>query len=194
MEIKMDKTNPGKNKKLVWIDLEMTGLDTQRDNIIEIATIITDYELNIIAEGPEMVIHQTNEIMSRMDSWNTQHHNDSGLTNKVLKSRITTELAEIETIKFLKQYLKSGESPICGNTICQDRRFLARQMPELESFFHYRNLDVSSIKILAQMWNPRILSEVNKESKHRALDDIKDSINELAIYRSYLFNSDCSKG
>ena len=190
----MDKTNPGKNKKLVWVDLEMTGLDTQRDNIIEIATIITDYELNIIAEGPEMVIHQTNEIMSRMDSWNTQHHNDSGLTDKVLKSRITKELAEIETIKFLKQYLKSGESPICGNTICQDRRFLARQMPELESFFHYRNLDVSSIKILAQMWNPKILSEVNKESKHRALDDIKDSINELAIYRSYLFNSDCSKG
>ena len=194
MEIKMDKTNPGKNKKLVWIDLEMTGLDTQRDNIIEIATIITDYELNIIAEGPEMVIHQTNEIMSRMDSWNTQHHNDSGLTDKVLKSRINTKLAEIETIKFLKQYLKSGESPICGNTICQDRRFLARQMPGLVSFFHYRNLDVSSIKILAQMWYPKILSEVNKESKHRALDDIKDSINELAIYRSYLFNSDCSKG
>ena len=190
MEIKMERANSTASKKLVWVDLEMTGLDTQQDNIIEIATIVTDYELNIIAEGPEMAIYQPIEIMSKMDSWNTEHHKRSGLTDKVLNSKITIRAAELETIKFLEQYLKAGESPICGNSICQDRRFLARQMPELENFFHYRNLDVSSLKILAKMWHPQIISKVIKKSKHRALDDIKDSINELAVYRAHLFGLD----
>ena len=180
--------NLNKSKNLIWIDLEMTGLDTQNDNIIEIATIVTNQDLEIIAEGPEIVINQTKTIMDEMDEWNTKHHGKSGLTDKVLLSKITTQDAEIETLNFLKKFVKAGISPMCGNSICQDRRFLARQMPELEKFFHYRNLDVSSLNILSNIWRPDISKSVKKSSKHRALEDIKDSINELIHYKSTFFN------
>ena len=182
--------NLNKSKNLIWIDLEMTGLDTQTDNIIEIATIVTNQDLEIIAEGPEIVINQTKTIMDEMDEWNTKHHGKSGLTDKVLLSKITTQDAEIETLNFLKKFVKAGISPMCGNSICQDRRFLARQMPELEKFFHYRNLDVSSLNILSNIWRPDIAKSVKKSSKHRALEDIKDSINELIHYKSTFFNLD----
>ena len=182
--------NLNKSKNLIWIDLEMTGLDTQSDNIIEIATIVTNQDLEIIAEGPEIVINQTKTIMDEMDEWNTKHHGKSGLTDKVLLSKITTQDAEIETLNFLKNFVKAGISPMCGNSICQDRRFLARQMPELEKFFHYRNLDVSSLNILSNIWRPDIAKSVKKSSKHRALEDIKDSINELIHYKSTFFNLD----
>ncbi len=182
--------NLNKSKNLIWIDLEMTGLDTQNDNIIEIATIVTNQDLEIIAEGPEIVINQTKTIMDEMDEWNTKHHGKSGLTDKVLLSKITTQDAEIETLNFLKKFVKAGISPMCGNSICQDRRFLARQMPELEKFFHYRNLDVSSLNILSNIWRPDIAKSVKKSSKHRALEDIKDSINELMHYKSTFFNLD----
>ena len=182
--------NLNKSKNLIWIDLEMTGLDTQNDNIIEIATIVTNQDLEIIAEGPEIVINQTKTIMDEMDEWNTKHHGKSGLTDKVLLSKITTQGAEIETLNFLKKFVKAGISPMCGNSICQDRRFLARQMPELEKFFHYRNLDVSSLNILSNIWRPDIAKSVKKSSKHRALEDIKDSINELIHYKSTFFNLD----
>ena len=182
--------NLNKSKNLVWIDLEMTGLDTQRDNIIEIATIVTNQDLEIIAEGPEIVINQSKTIMDGMDEWNTKHHGKSGLTDKVLLSKITVQDAEIETLNFLKKYVKAGISPMCGNSICQDRRFLARQMPELEKFFHYRNLDVSSLNILSNIWRSDIAKSVKKSSKHRALEDIKDSINELIHYKSTFFNLD----
>ena len=182
--------NLNKSKNLIWIDLEMTGLDTQSDNIIEIATIVTNQDLEIIAEGPEIVINQTKTIMDEMDEWNTKHHGKSGLMDKVLLSKITTQDAEIETLNFLKKFVKAGISPMCGNSICQDRRFLARQMPELEKFFHYRNLDVSSLNILSNIWRPDIAKSVKKSSKHRALEDIKDSINELIHYKSTFFNLD----
>ena len=171
--------NLNKSKNLIWIDLEMTGLDTQNDNIIEIATIVTNQDLEIIAEGPEIVINQPKNIMDEMDEWNTKHHGKSGLTDKVLLSKITIQDAELETLNFLKKFVKAGISPMCGNSICQDRRFLARQMPELEKFFHYRNLDVSSLNILSNIWRPDIAKSVKKSTKHRALEDIKDSINEL---------------
>ena len=173
-----------KSKNLIWIDLEMTGLDTYNDNIIEIATIVTDYNLKIVAEGPVLVVKQSKEIMTEMDEWNTTHHGNSGLTEKVLLSNISTKDVEAQTLSFLMKYVKPGVSPMCGNGICQDRRFLAREMPDLERFFHYRNLDVSTIKILAQIWEPSIANSTKKESKHRALDDIKDSINELIYYKS----------
>ena len=182
--------NLNKSKNLIWIDLEMTGLDTQSDNIIEIATIVTNQDLEIIAEGPEIVINQTKTIMDEMDEWNTKHHGKSGLTDKVLLSKITIQDAELETLNFLKKFVKAGISPMCGNSICQDRRFLARQMPELEKFFHYRNLDVSSLNILSNIWRPDIAKSIKKSSKHRALEDIKDSINELIHYKSTFFNLD----
>ena len=182
--------NLNKSKNLIWIDLEMTGLDTQSDNIIEIATIVTDQDLEIIAEGPEIVINQPKKIMDEMDEWNTKHHGKSGLTDKVLLSKITIQDAELETLNFLKKFVKAGISPMCGNSICQDRRFLARQMPELEKFFHYRNLDVSSLNILSNIWRPDIAKSIKKSSKHRALEDIKDSINELIHYKSTFFNLD----
>jgi oligoribonuclease len=182
--------NLNKSKNLIWIDLEMTGLDTQSDNIIEIATIVTNQDLEIIAEGPEIVINQPKNIMDEMDEWNTKHHGKSGLTDKVLLSKITIQDAELETLNFLKKFVKAGISPMCGNSICQDRRFLARQMPELEKFFHYRNLDVSSLNILSNIWRPDIAKSIKKSSKHRALEDIKDSINELMHYKSTFFNLD----
>lgn len=174
---------------LIWIDLEMTGLDTQTDEIIEIATVVTDKHLNELAEGPVLVVHQGLEVMENMDSWNTKQHGESGLIERVLSSELTAADAERQTLDFLEQHVQSGASPMCGNSICQDRRFLARQMPLLEAFFHYRNLDVSSLKILAQLWAPAVAKGFNKESSHRALDDIRDSIAELRHYRESLFSS-----
>lgn len=168
---------------LIWIDLEMTGLDPQNDRIIEIATIVTDAHLNTLAEGPVIAIHQPREVMAAMDEWNTNQHAKSGLTERVLASQYSDAQAEQETLAFLRQYLPKGASPICGNSICQDRRFLARCMPELEAFFHYRNLDVSTLKELANRWAPAIAKGVVKSGRHLAMDDIRDSINELRHYR-----------
>lgn len=172
---------------LIWIDLEMTGLDTQNDLIIEIATIVTDSELNELAEGPMLAIHQSDEIMKGMDEWNTKQHGKSGLTERVKNSTLSVEEAERETLEFLSKYVPKGASPMCGNSICQDRRFMARLMPELEDYFLYRNLDVSSLKELAKRWSPDIAKGVTKSGAHLALDDTRDSINELRYYREHLF-------
>ncbi len=173
----------------IWIDLEMTGLDTFNDLIIEIATIVTDSQLEIIAEGPMLAIHQPDEVMAAMDEWNTRQHGKSGLTRRVKDSTLTAEDAQRATIEFLEQHVDKGASPMCGNSICQDRRFMARLMPELEAFFHYRNLDVSTIKELGNRWAPRLTSAFKKESSHLAMDDTRDSINELKYYREHLFRS-----
>jgi len=173
---------------LIWIDLEMTGLDTQNDLIIEIATIVTDAELNILAEGPMIAIHQTDAIMAGMDEWNTKQHGGSGLSERVNKSTFNEKQAEQGTIEFLSQYVPAKTSPMCGNSICQDRRFLARCMPELEAFFHYRNLDVSSLKELVKRWKPSAAQSLTKQSSHLAMDDVKDSINELIHYRTHFIN------
>ncbi len=174
---------------LIWIDLEMTGLDPQNDVIIEIATIVTDAELNFIAEGPSLAIHQPDSIMGGMDEWCTTQHGQSGLTARVKASDISVRDAELQTIEFLKQYVPQGKSPICGNSICQDRRFLANYMPELEDYFHYRNLDVSTLKELARRWKPEALEGFRKKGSHLALDDIKDSIEELKHYRQTFIQS-----
>jgi len=174
---------------LIWIDLEMTGLDTNNDTIIEIATIVTDKNLNVLAEGPEIAIAQTEVTMTAMDEWNTRHHGSSGLTERVLSSAATAAMAERQTLEFLSQWVTAGVSPMCGNSICQDRRFMAREMPELERFFHYRNLDVSTLKILAQQWAPDVAAGFNKESDHRAMSDIRDSIAELVWYRDNLLDA-----
>ena len=176
------------NQNLIWIDLEMTGLEPERDFIIEIATVVTDAHLNILAEGPVFAIHQHAALIAGMDEWNTKQHNQSGLVKRVQDSDVTDARAEKETIEFLQQYVDKGKSPMCGNTICQDRRFLCKYMPELAAFFHYRNLDVSTLKELAIRWRPQLLSGVVKQSKHLALDDIKDSINELVYYRQHFIN------
>jgi oligoribonuclease len=173
---------------LIWIDLEMTGLDTMSDTIIEVATIVTDKHLAEIAEGPVFAIGQPREVMDAMDDWNTRQHGESGLTDRVLSSGVTLAKAEAETLTFLAEWVEEGASPMCGNSICQDRRFLARQMPALERFFHYRNLDVSTLKILAQHWAPEVAAGFSKESTHRALADIRDSIAELAWYREQFLN------
>jgi oligoribonuclease len=178
---------------LVWIDLEMTGLDTMTDQVIEIATIVTDENLNEIAAGPELVIGQPRALMDAMDAWNTRQHGESGLTARVLASQLTVGEAEQQTLNFLRKHVEAGKSPMCGNSICQDRRFMARLMPELEAFFHYRNLDVSTLKILAQRWAPEIAAGFSKESSHRALDDIRDSIAELVHYRETLLVPGISK-
>jgi oligoribonuclease len=177
-------------ENLIWIDLEMTGLDTQRDEIIEIATIVTDGQLNILAEGPMIAIHQPDSVMDNMDEWNTNQHGQSGLTQRVKESQYTVAQAEQETLRFLEQYSEKGSSPICGNSICQDRRFLARCMPDLEDFFHYRNLDVSTLKELAKRWAPSVANGVIKSGAHLAMDDIKDSINELRHYKAYFLKLD----
>ncbi len=170
---------------LIWIDLEMTGLDTMTDQIIEIATIVTDAQLNTIAEGPVLAIHQADEILNGMDAWNTKQHGKSGLTERVRKSALNEADAESQTIEFLKEHVPSGASPMCGNSICQDRRFMARCMPALEGFFHYRNLDVSTIKELANRWSPDVAKGFVKNSSHLAMDDIKDSIAEMLYYREH---------
>ena len=169
---------------LIWIDLEMTGLEPQQDQIIEIATVVTDANLAILAQGPVIAIHQADEIMNSMDEWNTSHHRDSGLTSRVRHSVINMSDAERETLEFLRQYVVPGKSPMCGNSICQDRRFMARLMPELEAFFHYRNLDVSTLKELARLWKPELLRGFVKKGAHLALDDILESIDELKYYRT----------
>ncbi|HBI49603.1 MAG TPA: oligoribonuclease [Moraxellaceae bacterium] len=174
-------------KHLIWIDLEMTGLDTLKDTIIEIATIVTDSELNILAEGPVFAIHTPDIVLNSMDDWNTRQHGQSGLIDRIRRSNVTMAQAETETIAFLSKYVQSGRSPMCGNSICQDRRFLARQMPTLERFFHYRNLDVSTVKELAYRWRPDILSSFEKKGNHLALDDIRDSIRELRHYKEHFF-------
>ncbi len=172
--------------RLIWIDLEMTGLDTQQDSIIEIATVVTDGELAVVAEGPVFAIHQTAEVLGRMDEWNTRQHGKSGLTERVRASQVTAAEAERQTLVFLATHVAAKASPMCGNSICQDRRFLAREMPTLEAFFHYRNLDVSTLKILAGLWAPDVLAGVTKNSTHLALADIHDSIVELRHYRQNL--------
>jgi len=172
---------------LIWIDLEMTGLDTRNDVIIEIATVVTDSELNIVAEGPVIAIHQSEERLAGMDEWNARQHGQSGLVQRVRDSRIDEAEAERQTLAFLRQHVPAKASPMCGNSICQDRRFLARCMPDLEDYFHYRNLDVSTIKELAKRWVPDVYKGFSKESSHLALDDIKDSIAELRYYREHFF-------
>ncbi|MEQ6884286.1 oligoribonuclease [Salicola sp. Rm-C-2C1-2] len=174
-------------QRLIWIDLEMTGLDPDSDRIIEVATIITDDHLNILAEGPVLAVHQSEAALEAMDEWNTTTHGNSGLTRRVRESSLTERDAERETIAFLKEWVDARTSPICGNSICQDRRFLARYMPELEAFFHYRNLDVSTVKELAKRWNPEALEGFKKKGAHQALDDIRESIAELQHYRKTLF-------
>ena len=170
-------------KNLIWIDLEMTGLDTNNDYIIEIATIVTDADLNVLAEGPMIAIHQSDEILDAMDEWNTRQHGGSGLVDRIKATRVTEAEAEQQTLEFLKEHVPAGVSPMCGNSICQDRRFMARIMPELEAFFHYRNLDVSSLKELARRWAPKVEKAFKKKSSHLAMDDVKDSIRELQHYR-----------
>jgi oligoribonuclease len=172
-------------KNLIWIDLEMTGLDTNNDAIIEIATIVTDGDLNVLAEGPILAIHQSDDILDGMDDWNTRQHGGSGLTERVQSSTLTVGDAEQQTLEFLTKYVPAGVSPMCGNSICQDRRFMARLMPELEAFFHYRNLDVSSLKELARRWAPKVEKSFKKNSSHLAMDDVKDSIRELQHYREH---------
>ncbi len=172
------------SSRLIWIDLEMTGLDTQNDTIIEIATIVTDSDLQIVAEGPVCAIRQSRERLAAMDEWNTRQHTASGLVERVLNSDISMADAEQQTLQFLKPLVEAGASPMCGNSICQDRRFMAREMPELEAYFHYRNLDVSTLKILAGLWAPDVLEGVKKSSEHLALADIRDSIEELRHYRA----------
>lgn len=171
---------------LIWIDLEMTGLDTNNDYIIEIATVVTDSQLNILAEGPVFAIHQPDSILESMDEWNTRQHGKSGLTERVRNSTVTEAEAEQKTLEFLRKYVPAGVSPMCGNSICQDRRFMARCMPELEAFFHYRNLDVSSFKELARRWAPKVEKAFKKNSSHLAMDDIKDSIRELQHYQEHM--------
>jgi len=176
---------PVSKDNLIWIDLEMTGLDTDNDQIIEIATIVTDGQLNILAEGPELAIHQPDEVLAGMDEWNTRQHGQSGLTERVRNSDWDLARAEAETLAFLREWVPAGVSPMCGNSICQDRRFLARLMPKLEAFFHYRNLDVSTLKELARRWAPGLADGFSKQGSHLAMDDIRESIAELAYYREH---------
>jgi oligoribonuclease len=173
------------DNNLIWIDLEMTGLEPQIDQILEIATVVTNKNLEILAQGPVIAIQQSLSVMNAMDEWNTTHHGDSGLTQRVLNSKDSTRVAEQETVDFLAKYVAPGTSPMCGNSICQDRRFMARLMPELEAFFHYRNLDVSTLKELARLWKPEIVPGFTKKGAHLALDDILESIEELKYYRDY---------
>ena len=176
-------------QNLIWIDLEMTGLEPEHDVIIEMATIVTDSNLNILATGPVIAVHQSDALLAGMDEWNTRTHGESGLTQRVRDSKISTAEAEAQTIAFLEQWVPKGKSPICGNSIGQDRRFLCRYMPTLEAFFHYRNLDVSTLKILAERWAPQIKEGFQKKGTHQALDDIRESIGELQYYREHFIKA-----
>ena len=179
---------PTSNDNLIWVDLEMTGLDPEMDTVIEIATIVTDPQLNTLAEGPVIAIHIEEARLQAMDAWNTEHHTASGLVNRIRASDYTLERASEETIEFLESWIDSGRSPMCGNSICQDRRFMVRYMPTLEAFFHYRNIDVSTIKELVRRWEPDVGAGFTKHNTHLALDDIRESIAELRYYREYVFS------
>jgi len=182
----MDK----QSKRLIWIDLEMTGLDTQTDTIIEIATVVTKPSLEIVAEGPNLAIHQSDSVLDQMDNWNKTQHKKSGLIDRVRNSNISIKDAEDMTLEFLQKLSNKGQCPMCGNSICQDRRFLARLMPDLEAHFNYRNLDVTSIKIVSQLWAPEVARSYSKTSKHLARDDVFESIYELRHYKNHLLNLD----
>ena len=184
----MSNSVDDRSANLIWIDLEMTGLSPEQDSIIEIATIVTDMRLNELAEGPVLAIRQMPETMEGMDDWNTRQHGQSGLTARVLRSETSAADAEAATLEFLAKWVDPGASPMCGNSICQDRRFLAREMPDLERYFHYRNLDVSTLKILASLWAPEVARGFVKDSEHLALSDIRDSIEELTWYRDNLLS------
>ncbi|MDT7526688.1 MULTISPECIES: oligoribonuclease [Idiomarinaceae] len=173
--------------RLIWIDLEMTGLEPDHDHIIEIATIITDYQLNVLAEGPVLAVYQPPAHLAKMDDWNVRTHTGSGLVQRVQESTLDDAAAEQATIEFLQQWVTPGTSPMCGNSIGQDRRFLARHMPKLEQFFHYRNLDVSTVKQLAKYWAPDVAAGLTKQGAHTALADIRESIEELKYYREHFF-------
>ncbi len=172
-------------ENLIWIDLEMTGLDPDNDVIIEIATVVTDSQLNVLAEGPVLAVKQADALLQGMDEWNTRQHGQSGLTQRVRDSQTNADEAQRQTLEFLEQWVPAGKSPMCGNSICQDRRFLYRGMPELEVYFHYRNLDVSTLKELVARWAPELKSGFKKRGSHLALDDIYDSIAELKYYREH---------
>jgi oligoribonuclease len=175
---------------LIWIDLEMTGLRTDLDSIIEIATVVTDAQLNVLAEGPVFAITTPDQVLAGMDEWNTRQHGASGLVARIRSQGVSLAEAEAGTLEFLRQWVPGGISPMCGNSICQDRRFLARQMPQLERYFHYRNLDVSTLKILMQRWRPELEAGITKTSTHLALDDIRESIEEMRYYRQHLLKLD----
>ncbi|WMW81768.1 oligoribonuclease [Undibacterium cyanobacteriorum] len=179
-------TKPGKPNEmnLIWVDMEMTGLDPDNDKIIEVAVVVTDMQLNVLAEGPVFAIHQSDEVLDKMDAWNKGTHGRSGLIDRVKASTVTEEQASKALIEFLRAYVPAGKSPMCGNSICQDRRFMARGMPKLEEFFHYRNLDVSTLKELCRRWKPELASGFKKHQKHTALADIIESIEELKYYRA----------
>ncbi|MFL6592516.1 MAG: oligoribonuclease [Luteimonas sp.] len=179
-------TNPNSEGRLIWIDLEMTGLDTDRDSIIEIATIVTDSQLNILAEGPELAIAHSLSALEAMDEWNRNQHGKSGLWRRVLEEGVGMADAEARTLAFVSEWVPANTSPMCGNSICQDRRFLHRLMPRLERHFHYRNLDVSTLKELARRWAPQVLAGVRKDAAHTALSDVRDSIDELRHYRRHM--------
>ena len=179
---------PLEDSNLIWIDLEMTGLEPATDVIIEVATVITDKNLSILAQGPVIAVHQPDSVLDAMDEWNQTQHGKSGLISRVKQSAYTAAEAEAETLAFLNQWVPAGKSPMCGNSICQDRRFLARLMPDMEVFFHYRNLDVSTLKILAQLWKPEAAQGFKKSGAHLALDDILESIGELQHYREHLLS------
>ncbi|MBS7405808.1 MAG: oligoribonuclease [Oxalobacter sp.] len=170
---------------LIWVDLEMTGLDPETDRIIEVAMVVTDPDLNVLGEAPVFAIHQSDEILNGMDAWNKGTHGRSGLIDRVRASNVTEAMAEDALIEFLRQYVPKGKSPMCGNTICQDRRFMAKTMPKLESYFHYRNLDVSTLKEIARRWKPELVDGFKKMQKHTALADILESIEELRYYREH---------
>ncbi|MTW04475.1 oligoribonuclease [Duganella ginsengisoli] len=170
---------------LVWVDMEMTGLEPETDRIIEVAMIVTDMHLNILAEGPVLAIHQSDEVLDKMDAWNKGTHGRSGLTDRVKASTVTEAQAEAQLIEFMKQWVPKGKAPMCGNTIGQDRRFMVKYMPKLEAFFHYRNIDVSTLKELCKRWKPEIVGGFKKHQKHTALADITESIDELRYYREH---------
>lgn len=172
-------------QNLIWIDLEMTGLDPEKERIIEIATIVTDKDLNILAEGPVLAIKQSDELLAKMSDWCVKTHTENGLIERVKNSKLTERVAELQTIDFLKRWVPKGASPICGNSVPQDKRFLYKYMPDLADYFHYRHLDVSTLKELANRWKPEILTQFKKRNTHLALDDIRESINELKFYREH---------